>query len=172
MASLDTHQAQTSRPGTLPQEGCPIHGDKCPTHHLMAFQKISGKWQGTVTQYSLDGQVLGSVKVDSENRLDCDSFYTLIVITDPQGHQQRIEFTSTYSRKLDGFVVDNPALKGTARQVGDAVVYTYDLKVPVPSFTFESVRVEGNTRLHSQLNSSGGAFTGYSIIRETRVGNP
>ncbi|MGZ3457142.1 MAG: hypothetical protein ACXU86_01425 [Archangium sp.] len=172
MASLDTHRPEPQHPGPHPQEGCPIHGNKCPTCHLKAFQKIAGKWQGTVTQYSLDGQVLGSVKIDAENRLDCDSLYTLLVFTDPQGNQQRVEFTSAYSRKIDGFVVDNQAIKGTALEVGDSVVYMYENKGPTPSNTFESVVVEGNTRLHSLLNSSGGAFTGYAIVRETRVSNP
>ncbi|WP_257463376.1 hypothetical protein [Archangium lipolyticum] len=122
-----------------------------------------------MTQYSLEGQVLVSMKVESENRLDCCSLYTLIVLTDAQGHQQRIEFTSTYSKKIDGFVVDNPALKGTARQVGDSVVYIYENQLPAPSSTLESVRVRGNTRFHTLQNSREDEFTGYAIIQETRV---
>ncbi|ATB29578.1 DUF3598 family protein [Melittangium boletus] len=161
MASLHPH-----RP---PDDSRHVHGRKCPTHHLSAFRKISGKWRGTVTQYSLDGQVLGSMQVESENRVDCDSLYTLLVLTDAQGQQQRIEFTSTYSKKLDGFVVNNPAMKGTALQVGDSVVYTYESALPTPSTSVEVVNVKGDTRLHTTQISSGGAFTGYSIIRETRV---
>jgi hypothetical protein len=172
MASLETHPVADLHPGPMSKDSCHIHGNKCPTRHLKAFQKISGKWHGTVTQYSLEGQALGSMTVDSENRLDCSSLYTLLVFTDAQGHQQRVEFTSQYSKQLDGFVVDNPALKGTARQVGDSVVYMYENLIfpPPPNFTFEAVSVKGNTRLHTLQNSSGDAFTGYAIIRETRVG--
>lgn len=149
-----------------------VRGGHFPARHLRAFQKISGRWRGTVTQYSLDGQVLGSMAVESENRLGRDSFYTLLILTDAQGHQQRIEFTSAYSSKLKGFVVDTPVMKGTARQLGDSVVYRYDTQVPAPGFTVELVSVEGDTRLHTLQNSSGDVFTGYAIIRETRVTRP
>ena len=172
MASLDTHPSENRHPGRPPEDSRHVHGSKCPTHHLSAFQSISGKWRGTVTQYSLDGQVLVSMPVESENRLDCGSLYTLLVFTDPQGQQQRIEFTSAYSRKLDGFVVNNPVMKGTALQVGDSVVYMYESSIPTPGTSVEVVSVKGDTRLHTIQNSSGDTFTGYAIIRETRVTGP
>nr|ASV46859.1 hypothetical protein [uncultured bacterium] len=173
MASTDTHTAESLRPGPLLKGRWHLHGRHCPTYHLQAFRKLTGKWRGTVTQYSLDGQVLATIPVEAENRLGCNSLYTLLVFTDPQGNQQRVEFTSFYSRKLDGFVVDNPALKGTARQAGDSVVYTYENRsLPTPNLTIETVSVQGDTRLHTLQSSSGARFTGYAIIRETRVVAP
>lgn len=173
MDATDTQTAESLRTGPSLQGRCHIHGRHCPTRHLQAFRNISGKWRGTVTQYSLDGQVLATIPVEAENQLGCSSLYTLLVFTDPQGNQQRVEFTSVYSRKLDAFVVDNPALKGTARQAGDSVVYSYENRnLPFANLSIETVSVQGDTRLHTLQNSSGAQFTGYAIIRETRVAAP
>ncbi len=167
---MDTLETLQPEARANARDCCPRHGNKCPTRHLTAFQRASGKWRGTLRRYGLDGQPQGTVEVEAENRLDCDSFYTLLILTLPEGLRIRLEFDSLYSRKRDAFVVENPAIQGTARQVGDSIVYMYeDRNLPGPNMNLEVVTVQGDTRLHMTQQSIGGAFTGYSILQETRV---
>ena len=147
------------------------HQAKCPTRHLTAFRNTTGKWRGTFTQYALDGQVQSSYSIESENRLDCDSFYSLLILTDAQGHQQRMEFTVPYSRKIDGFLLDTPTIKGTARQVGDSVVFMFQEQTPEGlKDTFEVISVKGENRFQMFQYSTGDTFTGYTIIHQTKLG--
>ncbi|WP_257455991.1 hypothetical protein [Archangium lipolyticum] len=146
---------------------------ECPTNHLTAFRSTNGKWRGTFTQYALDGQVQRAYSIESENRLDCDSFYSLIILTDAQGQQQRLEFTVPYSREIDGFLLETPTIKGTARQVGDSAVFMFQEQTPEgPKDTFEVISAKGRNRFQMFQYSMGDTFTGYTIIHQTRVDEP